>query len=995
MKAKKSKPPTAARTPKPAAAAAQAKPQGKTPPFPIVGVGASAGGLEAVTQLLRHLPGDARMAIVLVQHLDPSQPSALVGLLSRVAKLQVVAAADRMRVERGHVYVIPPNKMLGISDGILRLQPRESAAEPHAPVNFFFRALAEDQGHRAIGIILSGTGHDGSDGLEAIKAADGITFAQTEKSAKHPGMPNSASSSADFILSPEEIARELVRVGSHPRAMRKHPEGAADLVSGDGSEFKQVCTLLLAHAGIDFSHYKPNTLGRRISRRMVLLKKDSIPRYIARLRESPGELDALVQDILISVTGFFRDPEAFAVLNKKILPRILKHKSADEPIRVWVPGCSTGEEVFSLAITLVEFMEKAGKKCPIQLFGTDVNETILARARAATFPETIKGDVSPERLRRFFTRTDGSYRICKAIREVCVFARQNVVADPPFSKVDLISCRNVLIYFGAPMQRTVIPVFHYALNPHGFLLLGTAESVSGFAHLFELVDAKHRIYAKRAVSERVAIRLPPFAKGPENGETPAPGMVRRGPETILGEIRKQADALVLGEFAPGGVVVNSRMDILQFRGRTEPFLVHGPGAASLNLLQMARQGLAVELRPLIARATKQHRAVTREGVQMRDDGRLLSINVRVIPFQVQPSEERFFLVLFEQKAAVAAVTATGVPKGKAGRTTVARREIAQLREELAVTKQSLHTLMEEHETSDEELRAANEEALSSNEELQSTNEELETAKEELQSTNEELTTLNEELQNRNVELQEVSDDLLNLFASVDFSVVMLDRELRIRRFTPKAQAVLSLIPGDLGRPITDLKCSLDLPDLHASIVRVLDSLNVEEREIQDRAGHWYGLRIRPYRTADNRINGVVLTLLDIDALKRSLAESEHARRLADSIVATVREPLLVLDGMLRVKMANRKFYETFQVKPEDTENRFIYELGGGRWDFPNLRELLEKILPAQTTLEDFSFAADFPIVGRKNFLLNARRLANADGGPDWILLAMQDADERP
>ena len=541
------------------------------------------------------------------------------------------------------------------------------------------------------------------------------------------------------------------------------------------------------------------------------------------------------------------------------------------------------------------------------------------------------------------------------------------------------------------MQKKVIPIFHYALNPHGFLLLGTAESVGGFADLFELVDAKQRIYAKRAVSERLATRMEPFAAAVGSREMQPPATIRRSSENVLGEVRKQADVLVLSEFAPSGVVVNSRMDILQFRGRTEPFLMHGPGAASLNLLQMARQGLAMELRPLIARAAKQNRTASREGVQMRENGRVLSLNVRVLPFQVPTSEERFFLVLFEEKSS--AVVAA-LPKGKAGQRTVAQLELAQLREELSATKQSLHMILEEHEASDEELRAANEEALSGNEELQSTNEELETAKEELQSTNEELTTLNEELHNRNLELQEVSDDMLNLFSSVDFSVVMLDKDLRIRRFTPQAQKVLSLIPGDVGRPVTDLKFSLDLPELHESIARVLETLKVEEREIQDREGHWYVLRIRPYRTTDSRINGVVVTLLDIDALKHSLADSERARLLAESIVATVREPLLVLDGQLHVQMANRSFYDLFRVKPEDTEGRFIYKLGNGQWDIPELRELLEKILPAHTTLENFPFEAKFPGVGKKTLLLNARRLATAESHADWILLAMLDATAR-
>lgn len=709
--------------------------------FPIVGVGASAGGLEAATQLLRHLPGDARMALVLVQHLDPGQPSALTSLLSRVTKLAVVEAENGTRVQCGHVYVIPPNKTLGISKGILKLSPRAKVAEPHSPVNYFLKALAEDQGHRAVGVILSGTGHDGADGLEAIKAANGITFAQTEKTAKHPGMPASASGAADFILSPEEIAAELVRISQHPAALLR-----------------------------------------------------------------PAE-----------------------------------------------------------------------------------------------------------------------------------------------------------------------------------------ESVAGFAALFELVDAKQRIYAKRAVAEPLAARLPPFVAGLASRDAPAAATVRRGSENVLGEIRKQADALVLSEFAPDGVVVNSRMDILQFRGRTESYLSHGPGTANLNLLQMARQGLAVELRPLVARAAKQNRAVTREGVQIRTDGHVISADVRVIPFKVPPSEERFFLVLFEQKAAKAAQV---LPRGNAGRRTAAQREIVQLRDELALTKLSLHGLMEEHEATDEELRAANEEALSSNEELQSTNEELETAKEELQSTNEELTTLNEELQNRNLELQEVSDDLLNVFNSVDFAVVILDKELRVRRFTPVAQKILGLIPGDVGRTVADLKLSLGLPELYAAIICVVDSLAPEEREIQDREGRWYKIRVRPYRTADSRINGVVFSMQDIDQLKRSLAESERTRCLAQGIVATVREPLLVLDAKLRVKTANRSFYELFQMKPAETEGRFIYDLGGGQWNLPELRELLEKILPSRTTLENFPLDAAFPVVGRKHLLLTARKLATQRDGDDWMLLAVQDMTER-
>lgn len=956
--------------------------------FPIVGIGASAGGLEAVSQLLQSVPPDCGMGFVLVQHLDPAHPSALVSILSRVTKMIVKEAAHGMKVQPDTVFVIPPGKTLGISKRTLKLHPRRKSPPPNAPVNHFFTALAEDQGALAVGVILSGTGDDGTVGLEAIKARDGITFAQAQGSAKHPSMPAHASGAADFILVPEEIAAELVRIGRHPIAI---DAGGTAMVRPEADGFRQICAQFRSRAGIDFSQYKTPTLSRRISRRMLLQKKESLPQYCDFLRNNPEELDALMQDILISVTGFFRDPKAFEVMRKKILSRILRHKSEGESIRVWVPGCSTGEEVYSLAIMLVEFMDGADKKCPIQLFGTDVNDTVLNKARNAVYGEAIKTEVSPERLRRFFAKTEGGYRIGKQVRDLCVFARQNVATDAPFSKVDIISCRNVLIYFGAPMQRRVIPVFHYALNPHGFLFLGTAESVGAFAELFELIDGKHRIYAKRAALPGLdTAGLQPFATGPRRDDFQKDAMPGPSESSVLGEVRKKADAIVLGEFAPEGVIVNSRMDILQFRGRTGVFLEHGPGLANLNLLQMARGGLAVELRALTAKAAKLKRAVSRDGVPMRMDGRSIVINVRVIPFDVPPSDERFFLVLFEQISNSAGGPA---PKGHAGHKVAAQREVTQLRQEMAAAKQSLHLLMEEQDVASEELRAANEEALSSNEELQSTNEELETAKEELQSTNEELTTLNEELQNRNVELQEVGDDLLNLFNSVDIAIVILDRDLRIRRFTPRAQSILNIIPGDVGRPVTDLKFSIEIPNLPGSIVEVLDSLNVFSGEVQDPKGCWFQIRIRPYRTSDSRIDGVVMTLQDIDNLKRVLADAEASRRFAEAIVATIREPLVVLDGAFRVKTANRSFYQAFHVNPAEIETKSIFELGNGGWDTPVFRRLLHEVQSEKVKVDDYVVEGTFPSIGRRRLLVNAMRLFMPDDANEWILLAIHDGTD--
>lgn len=940
-----------------------------------------------MTTLLKHLPADTGMAFVLVQHLDPTHESALVTLLSRATTMPVVEAKNRMKVEAGHVYIIPPNKKMGISQRSLRLLPRGTSFDAHSPVDYFFRELAEDQGKFAIGVILSGTGSDGSLGVEEIKAAGGITFVQNEQTAKYAGMPSSADATgcADFVLPPEAIAVELQRM--KPR-MKGGPVSTDDGEStrSNGDEYNQICTLMRMHSGVDFAHYKPTTIRRRISRRMALHKLDTLKDYVGYLRKHPTEVEALFQDILICVTSFFRDKKLFEVLKKKVFPRLLKNKSPDGPIRLWVAGCSTGEEVYSLAIVLLEFLEKEGVHCPIQFFGSDINDAILNRARAGIYPESIAADVSPERLRRFFTRAGNGYRIAKAIRDLCIFARQDVTRDPPFSHIDLISCRNVLIYFDATLQKKVIPVFHYALRPNGFLVLGTAESIGSYADLFSLVESRNRIYARKTSYSRTLSMLSGFASSNPPTIEAKQALPRHGAEPLLSEIRKQADAIVLSQFAPSGVVVNSGMEILQFRGHTGQFLQNTPGDANLNLLKMARQGISMELRPLISRAAKIKRAVEKDGVQVRQDGRMIAVEVKVIPFLVQPSSEQFFLVLFQETSSKILPASR---KDRAEKLSPLQRELEQMRDELSATKLSLQTIIEEQDATNEELRAASEEALSSNEELQSTNEELETAKEELQSSNEELTTLNEELQNRNVELQQVGDDLVNLFSSVDIPIVMLSDDLRIRRFTPRAQKVLNIIPGDVGRPITDLKFNFTLPDLAIMISDVLESLTTRECDVQDIDGRWYSLRIRPYKTTDNRIDGVVLTLLDIDVIKRSFAVANDARLFAEAVIATVREPLLVLDGAMKVKMANQSFYRLFQTKADETEQKLVYELGNGQWDIPALRELLEKILPSKSSFENYPVSHDFPLLGKKTMMLNARRMVTPDNHTSWILLAIE------
>ncbi|MDB6134821.1 MAG: two-component hybrid sensor and regulator [Verrucomicrobiales bacterium] len=928
------------------------------------------------------------MAFVLVQHLDPSHESSLTELLSRTTAMGVYEATHGMAVAPEHVYVIPPNKKMGIGNGRLRLFPRDIAGgDDHAPVDYFFRALASDLGAQAVGVVLSGTGSDGTQGLEEIKAAGGITFTQDEASARFAGMPASASRVADYILPPGQIAVELMRFGGHqPLLHTPVPGKESEPVIEDG-DFKRIRAQLLTHSGVDFTHYKPATLHRRIIRRMGMLRMQTIKEYIDHLCANPAESEALFQDVLIRVTGFFRDPGMFDFLKRKILPRIIQNRQPDAPIRLWMPGCSTGEEVYSMAIALVEFMEKESVRGHMQLFGTDINENVISRARAGMYPERIKDDVASGRLRKFFTKSDGGYRINKSIRDLCMFARQNLFEDPPFSHVDLISCRNVLIYFDAALQKKVIPVFHYALRPHGFLILGAAESIGAHCELFALAEPKYRVYEKTFAHTRY-YNPPARLMATRGGHNVTPdGPVHAPAEPVLSIVRRQADAVVLSQFSPAGVVVNSSMEILQFRGRTGAYLENTPGEATLNLLKMARPGLALELRPLIAKSTRQKRAVGKEGVEVRHDGRVITVHVRVHPLQIPDFTELFFLVVFEEPASTGF---NDTRKCHPLRANATQRELDQLHDELASTKLSLQHIIEEQDAANEELRAANEEILSSNEELQSTNEEMETATEELQSTNEELITLNDEFQIRNIELQEVSDDMINLFASIDVPIIILSADLRIRRFTPRTVRVLNLLASDVGRPLSDFKIKLRLSNLTELITEVIDSLNAKELEVQDLENRWHALRIRPYRTTDHRINGVVLILQDIDAVKRSLAEAEAARDYAEAIVATIHEPLLVLDGDLRVKSANQSFHSLFRTTPAGTHGKLLLETGDGAWNMASLRELLEKILPRKSTIRGFRIERDFPVIGRKSMLLNARRFAPETSQPPLILLTLED-----
>lgn len=958
--------------------------------FPIVAIGASAGGLEAFSQLLGALPADTGMAFVLVQHLDPKHESALPELLARRTTMPVEEAQQGLKLKPNHVYVNPPNASLGFSQGRLQLSPRIEVEGRYLPIDLFMRSLADAEKSRAIGVVLSGTASDGTQGLLAIKSEGGITFAQDGKSAKFDAMPRSAiaAGAVDFVLPAEEIARELGRISSHPYVNHRPARGNVETPAQSDGGLNSVFALLERAHGVDFSGYKPATVQRRIQRRIAIQKMSSEAEYVGYLKKQPAEVESLYNDLLIPVTRFFRDPKAFETLKKTAFPGIMNKRPGSAAVRKWVLGCSTGEEAYSLAIALLEFLVEKGANTPIQIFATDLSESGLQKARAGLYLKSIAHDVSPERLRRFFVEEENGYRISKAIRDMCVFARHNLLGEPPFSQMDLVSCRNVLIYLGADLQKRAIPILHYALKPNGFLLLGGSEGVTGFPNLFSAVDKKLRIYSKKAGPSHLAFDFVAGRTATAAAKAALP-VRTEGAEPDL-DAKREADRIVLAHYAPAGVIVDGNLEVVQFRGRTSACLEPAPGKASLNLLKMARGELALQLRTAVGQAKKKGAPVQRKGLRVQHNGADRNVNFEVIPLNSGGGQESVFLILFEEVPPAASKPGErrGAKPGKAG-----EREILRLRTQLAESQETLRGVIEEHDATREEFQAADEEVVSANEELQSTNEELETSKEELQSTNEELNTLNDELRNRNAELRVLNDDLINLQAAVNIPVVLLGRDLHIRRVTSAAEKQLKVIPSDVGRPINRIRLDIDMPELEPLLVNAMKTATVGEREVQDGEGHWYSLRVHPYRTTENKIDGAVMLLLDIDVLKRTGEEQRIAREAAQAIVETVRHPLLVLDSDLRVKQANASFYRTFQVSPQETDGRILYSLGNEQWNVPKLRGLLEEVLPTGKPVNDFAVEHDYPGIGHKVMLLNARKIHDPGSAKPLFLLALEDVTE--
>ncbi|HKT71430.1 MAG TPA: chemotaxis protein CheB [Steroidobacteraceae bacterium] len=861
--------------------------------FPVIAIAASAGGLEAVSELLQALPERTGMAFLVVQHLDPNHDSLLTDILSKRTAMKVRQAQHQALVEPDHVYVIPPNATLTLKDGDrLHLSPRARGLARHKPGDILFRSLAEARADTGIGIVLSGGDADGALGIQAIKQAGGITFAQDPASAQFPSMPKHAidTGCVDFVLRPPAIAQELTRLVRHPylQTNAARPSEAEEIVDAirpnEEQSLRRVFRRLRSAHGVDFTHYKRSTLRRRLARRMALQRLEDPSDYAALVETDATEAAALYQDFLIRVTGFFRDPESFEGLAQRVFPSLLEGRPPKDPIRVWVPGCATGEEVYSLAMELMEFLGEHRTAAGVQFFGTDISEVAIEKARAGVYLESITEGISPERLKRFFVKQDSHYCIAKSIRDLCIFARHDVTRDPPFSRLDLVSCRNLLIYLDATAQRRVMQTFHYALKPQGFLSLGPSESVGNASDLFELTDKAHRLYTRKPAAPGTGVE----SSAPRSN----PGLYGRAEGTDDSEptaalevdsAQREAERLLLARYAPAGVLVDDALNVLHFQGETGPYLEHASGPPSLNLHRIARPQLLMELAPALQEARETRSEVRRDGLSV--DG-LREVSIQVIPLQ-RLSSERAYLVLFEDASRrfhdrrAPPVTVADLPESEKDRRLVqAEREVVAMREYLQATN-------EEHEAVKEELKSAHEEVLSANEEFQSTNEELETSKEELQSSNEELHTTNEELRNRN-------------------------RELAV--------------------------------------------LNAE--------------------------------------LQQMRAVAEHARAYADEIVETVRDPLVVLDGELKVLRANRAFYTTFNTAPEVTEGIALYKLENHQWDAAALRLGLEQVLTHSEPLINWEITYTVPALGERLLLLNARRIAGGDGRAQLILLAIEDITER-
>ncbi len=992
-------PTASANTPAPAEPVAEPVPEPGTEPLAepagplVVALGASAGGLEAYEQFFRVMPSDSGYAFVLVQHLDPSHASLLSEILQRSTEMPVVEAQDQMELLPSRVYVIPPNRDMLLIEGRLRLH---LPLEPHGqrmPIDSFFRSLASDQGERAVGIVLSGSGSDGTLGMRAIFGAGGLCLVQDPDTAKYPGMPRSAlhAGYVNQVLTLDKMPQAL-RAAAKLLPARKEAQEAQEAGSAgkalDIKGIERILALLRAATGHDFSQYKKHTVGRRIERRMFQHLTTSTEAYARYLQQQPQELKALFRELLINVTSFFRDPEAFEVLKHDVLPAMIQAKSAELPLRIWVAGCSTGEEAYSIAMVLRELVDGSPQELKVQFYATDLDDEAIATARAGLYPMNIAQDVSAERLRRFFLPEGDGYRIKKDIREMVVFAVQNLIQDPPFTRLDLLSCRNVMIYLEPELQVRVIPAFHYALRPGGVLFLSPSESIGTHTELFESINRKWNFFRARPSFSSTRAMLGSGLRwtvdpGSPGYRTPTQ---QRADTTNMVEFARRA---LLQSFAPPAVLTDLHGEVLYVHGDTGKFLRVAQGQPSRSVIDMARDGLEIELREALRRATSKSQATLNQRVTVRDDGHLLPVDLSVRLMPDVQTGRTLLLLSFEQRSDPQRAPVAAAPKVRAR---PVPQRVADLERELDYARARLKSLLEEQQASNEELKSINEELQSTNEELQSSNEELETSKEELQSVNEELVTVNSELQTKIEQMVGIQDDMKNLLENIRVGTVFLDAKLQIRRFTREATRVYRLLASDLGRPLADIRTELQGGDPIVDARAVLDSLSSIERELSLPDGTWFVARTQPYRTVDNVIDGVVLTFTDVTERVHAIA-NRQARDLAEAVVDTVPEPLLVLDGELRVMSANRAFYRQFGGAAASVVGQPFFDVEHGQWDCAEMHDLLENVLPRDESFDGRVLKLEFAQRGALQLRLNAHRVLIPAHSGEMTLLVIEVLDQ--
>ncbi len=948
--------------------------------FPIIGMGASAGGLEAFEQFFSHVAENCGMAFVLIQHLDPNHKSMLGEILQRTSRLPICEAEDQMQVLPNIVYIIPPNRDMEIFNGKLQINIPIEPRSQRLPIDTFMRSLAEECGESAIGILLSGTGTDGTLGLRAIIGAGGISLVQSPETAKFNGMPYSAihAGYASYVLAPAEMPDALMGNLHHLIAPPQSPSPL------NISSIERILMTLRSTSGHDFSQYKKTTITRRIERRMSIHSIDDANVYVRYLKENPAEVQALFKELLINVTSFFRDPDVFIELKHNILPQCLADKDEGYVFRVWISGCATGEEAYSMAIILRELMDENHHQFTTQIYATDLDDDAINTARNGLYLPNIMQDISPERLRRFFIKEDAGFRVRKEIREMVVFAVQNVVKDPPFTKLDLLSCRNLMIYLEPVLQNRLIPVFHYSLKPDGILIVSPSESIGSHTELFEPINRKYKIYrAARSLVSRKKLLTSGLAWG---SAASIKSLGAEGTKPPTANFTELAKRLLLKLYAPASVVTDLQGNILYVHGETGRYLRPAPGQATLNVIDMAREGLQLPLRTAINAAVSEGLATINKELTIKSNDEVYLINFSLRKQASPEASEGILLLSFPD---VAHVAPSKNKQRLASVDSSTQLRIDALELELNSTKESLQATIEAQQISNEEMLSSNEEMQSTNEEMQSTNEELETSKEELQSVNEELITVNAELQTKIEQLSDMKNDMKNLLDNVNVGIIFLDQHLQIRRFTREAKRAYRLAQTDVGRHLGDIKSDLSGDDLLLPAQEVLETLVPYEREMQTQDGALLFARIQPYRSTDNVIDGVVLTFTDITERLNAITQHE-ALEMAEGIVNTVREPLLVLNSSLQIVAASHSFYQTFKVPANEVMAKYIYQLGNQQWDIAALRKLLESVVSNDQTFENYLVEHDFPVIGHKKMSLNARRIVSKIGRVQLILLAIEE-----